>query len=62
MSDAVAIQWTASAAVVVPINVVADGHDEFLDVAEDAAPERCCVRSRKDRSTMLSQELLVGVK
>ena len=48
--------------VVVLVDVVANGQDQFFDFAEDALPKPVLSKSRKKRSTMLSQELLVGVK
>ena len=44
------------------VDVVADRHDQLLEIAKDSAPNALLVRSRKKRSTMFSQEALVGVK
>jgi len=46
----------------VTVDVGADGHDEFFQVAEDAAPEPILRQVAEERSTMFSHDALVGVK
>jgi hypothetical protein len=48
--------------VVVLIDVVADGHDQLLDFAEDASPSLVLSEVTEASFTMLSHELLMGVK
>jgi hypothetical protein len=42
------------------VDVVADRHDQLLDIAEDPRRSWFLVRSRKNRSTIFDHELLVG--
>ena len=44
------------------VDVGADGDDEFFQIAEDAAPEPIVSEVAKERSTVFSQDALVGVK
>ena len=44
------------------VAVGADGDDEFFQIAEDPAPEPIVSKVAKERSTMFSQDELVGVK
>ena len=49
-------------AFVMTVAVGADGDDEFFQIAEDPAPEPIVSKVAKERSTMFSQDALVGVK
>jgi hypothetical protein len=49
-------------AFVMTVDVGADGDGEFFQIAKDAAPEPIVSEVAKERSTMFSQDALVGVK